>query len=81
MTEITIKIQTVQKWKPANYFRAIIFILLLIVPGVLLKSTAMEWLGFFIVILLAVSLALTNTQKSMTIAEARLKLDELENLK
>lgn len=81
MTQTTIRVVTTQKWKPANYFRAIIFIMLLIVPGVLLKSAAMEWLGFFVIILSAVSIALVNSPKTMTIAEARLKLDELENLK
>jgi len=53
--------------------------IILIGTGSALGSPAMEWLGFLCVIVVALSVVLHKAlPKSMTIAEARARLDEIE---
>ena len=50
--------------------------------GILTGSTAMQWAGFSALVLLSVALIFLNAGRQaggITIAEARAKLDDLEN--
>lgn len=63
----------------ARTFRAILVPTVLIGMGVLLDSSAMQWMGFVVTILTALGIALGKMRiEGMTIEEARKRLDEIE---
>lgn len=50
--------------------------------GILANSPAMQWSGFLALVLIAITAAITSDQKntSLTIEQARARLDAIENL-
>lgn len=48
-------------------------------PGILLESTAMQWAGFIVLLVVSFLLLVTvASSEAMTIQQARKKLDDLE---
>lgn len=57
---------------------SVVFAFVLIGPGVLMNSAAMQWIGFLVLIVIAVSRAVgLRTKYTMTVDEARAELDRI----
>lgn len=80
MTNHTITIFREGKRNPAKAPMTWAFITAVIGTGALMDSAAMQWLGFVVIIFVALAAAAHETRKNsrLTIAEARRRLDEIE---
>ena len=80
MTNHTITIYRDSKSNPARMVRTWVFIVALIGTGAVLGSTAMQWIGFIILILICFAAVKHDLHKNsgLTIAQARARLDEIE---
>ncbi len=76
--QITIIDHRGSPWK--SWFRTIFLISSLLGVGIFMDSQAMQWMGFFFIVLIGLGVAIntvSNTKKELTIAEARDYLDAL----
>lgn len=80
MTNHTITIYRAHKRNPARAVMSWAFIAAIIGTGAMLDSAAMQWLGFWVIITVAVAAAAHEARKDsrLTIAQARRRLDEIE---
>lgn len=78
--EITVNIKPTQVQAWGRTVRAFLLIAALIGPGIVLDSAAMQWMGFLIVLLVVVSLAVGSDKanKGLTPDQARARIAELE---
>ncbi len=77
MTEVTILIRTNPVWNYARFWRTLGMILAVFLPGVFFDSSAMQWFGFLMLILIFVAFIAVQGQ-GVSIKEARRLLDEIE---
>ena len=80
MTEHNIRVWTTSKVSPFRAIYSASIIISVIGVGVLAESSAMQWAGFWSLVLTVVGLAVIQTvnEKALTIEQARAYLDELE---
>lgn len=78
--EITVNIKPTQVQAWGRTVRSFLLIAALIGPGILLDSAAMQWMGFLIVLLVVVGLAVGSDKanKGLTPDQARARIAELE---
>ena len=81
MTKHTIRVFTTSKVHPLRAVYSASVIISVIGVGVLAESSAMQWAGFWSLVLTVVGVAVVHAanEKAMTIEQARAYLDELEN--
>lgn len=60
-----------------RWFRAISMIAAIMVPGVLLENSAMQWLGFLLIVIVAIGSVTKRTARSMTVEEAIAHLEKM----
>jgi putative effector of murein hydrolase LrgA (UPF0299 family) len=77
---VVINIVTNPKMDLMRSVMQLLFITAIIGIGVVLDSRAMEWIGFIIVMIAGIGIVVNavNKDSNLTIAEARLRLDDLE---
>lgn len=80
MSDIRIRISDDRKQRPLwqRFLTGGAFVAVIFGPGLLADSAAMQWAGFVFLIAMLLLLPFSADYKSMTISEARKRLDELE---
>ena len=77
-TEIIVRVRHGGKHWPSRLLFAVGVQVTIIGVGILADSPAMQWSGFVFLFLILFAAAISMAEKTLTIEEARAKLDELE---